>query len=366
MKNIPLFKVHMPKSVLDPLKDVLFSGYIGQGSKVEFFEQQLRDFLDTKYILTTNNGTAALHLALRLAGVGYGDEVITTPLTCTATNWPILANGAALKWCDIDPTTGNIDWRSIEKLITKKTKAIMIVHWGGYPCDIDEIKKIGEAYKRPVIQDSAHAFGSEYKGHKVGIHTEFACFSFQAIKHLTTVDGGMLVCNNGSQYKRGKLLRWYGIDREVPRKDFRCEEDIVEWGYKFHMNDVCAAIGIEQMNYINQILAIHRANARYYDASLNGVSGVELLGYKKDRLSSYWLYTIKVERREQFIRWMTECGIMVSRVHERNDKHSCVISFRRDLPQLEQFIKRMICIPVGWWVTKADREYIVDCMMKGW
>jgi dTDP-4-amino-4,6-dideoxygalactose transaminase len=365
-KTIPLFKVFMSESVMEPLKKVLLSSYIGQGPQVELFEKLLTDYLNNRCVLTLNNGTSGLHLALRLAGVGYGDEVITTPLTCTATNWPILANGASPIWADIDPATANIDYKAIEALVTKKTKAIMMVHWGGYPCEIDEINTIANRFNLKTIEDCAHAFGAKYKGKMVGNHSDFCCFSFQAIKHFTTVDGGMLTCKDEAQYRRGKLLRWYGIDRESPRQDFRCEEDIQEWGYKFHMNDICATIGIEQLKFVDKILSSHRANARYYSSSLKNMTGITFLEEKPDRIASYWLYTMKVERREDFVRHMKECGIAVSRVHERNDKHTCVSQFKRNLPRLEDFVKTMICIPVGWWVEAEDREYVVDCIKKGW
>ncbi len=365
-KTIPLFKVFMPPSVMGPLRETLLSGFIGQGSKVEEFEGLLRKFLRSKNVLSLNSGTSALTLALRLAGIKEGDEVISTALTCTATNWPVLALGGKLVWADINPKTANIDPVSIEAAVTPKTKAILVVHWGGYPCDMDEIHAIAKKHNLKVIEDGAHAFGSTYHGKMAGTQSDFGTFSFQAIKHMTTVDGGLLICKNTEDYKSGKLLRWYGIDREGKRKDFRCEEDILDWGYKFHMNDVSAVIGIEQMKFIENTLGRHRENAAFYRKALNGVPGVELLDEKTDRSSSYWLFTIKVQNRDGFMKKMTDAGIMVSRVHERNDKHTCTQPFRRELPQLDQFVKSMICIPVGWWVTKDDCAYIVDQIKKGW
>lgn len=366
---IPLFKVFMPESVIEPLKKTLFSGFIGQGPRVEEFEQALADYIGNPLILTINNGTAALHLALRLAGVGYGDEVITTALTCTATNWPILANGGIPVWADIDPDTGNIDPKSIAKRITKKTKAIMVVDWGGYPCDLEEIKKIAispSGKKIPIIEDAAHAFGAIYENTKVGNIADFTMFSFQAIKHLTTVDGGALCLLDEEIYKRGKLLRWYGIDREGPRKDFRCEEDVKEWGYKFHMNDVTATIGLEQLKYVEKTLRRHRENAAYYHKNLKGIPGLTLLKEKPDRLSSYWIFTFKVKDRDKFVKYMYAKNITVSRVHRRNDTHPVVKQFKSHLPNLDRFEKEMICIPVGWWVTEKQRDYIVKSIKAGW
>ena len=156
--------------------------------------------------------------------------------------------------------------------------------------------------KIKLIEDAAHAFGGSYQGQPIGSHSDYVCFSFQAIKHLTTIDGGALVCKDDEDYRRGKLLRWYGIDRETARADFRCEEDVVEYGYKFHMNDVCATIGIQQLNHVGDVLARHRANAAYYNEQLSDLSGVTLLNYQPDRVSSYWLYTMLVEDRLDFMR----------------------------------------------------------------
>jgi perosamine synthetase len=364
---IPLFKVHMPESVVSPLNETILCGFIGEGPKVKHFEADLGAYFGNPYVLTLNSCTSALQLALRLSGVSHGDEVISTAMTCTATNEPVLAAGARLVWADIDATTGNIDPKAIEAKITGKTKAIIVVHWGGTPVQLDEVNAIAKARNIKVIEDAAHAAGAEYKGKRLASHSDFVCFSFQAIKHITTVDGGALFCKSEADYKRGKLLRWYGIDREQPRADFRCEEDIAEWGYKFHMNDVAATLGIVQLPYLDGILAQRREIAAYYDTALSGVAGVRLIEWPKDRVSAYWLYTLFVERRTEFMAAMKERNVLsVSQVHARNDKHTMFRDFKSELPGVDAFTKDMICIPIGFWVGKAEREQIVDCIRRGW
>lgn len=358
--KIPLFKVFMSKGVIKPLTKVLFSGYIGQGTKVVEFENKLAQFIKTPLIFTLNSGTSALQLALRLANVGVDDEVVSTPLTCTATNWPILAAGAKIVWADIDPNTGNIDPESIKKRITKKTKAVMVVDWGGYPCDIDRIKK--NAAHIPVIEDAAHAFGSIYKNKMVGQSADFTCFSFQAIKSMTTVDGGAVAVKTKSDYERGVLLRWYGIDRQKRSQENRIEIDVKEWGYKFHMNDVNATIGIENLKFTPYILKKQRENALYYKKRLSGLKYIKLLQEEKDYLSSYWLFTIRLKNRPKFSQYMASKNIMVSQVHRRNDTHPVVASFKRRLPGVDEFTKEMVCIPAGWWLAKKEREYIADAI----
>ena len=359
---IPLFKVFMPESVMEPLKKTLLSGYIGQGPKVDEFEAELVKWLGVERVLTLNSCTSALQLALRLANVGFGDEVISTAMTCTATNVPILAMGAKIVWADIHPETGNIDPSAIEKKITKKTKAIVTVHWGGYPCDLDEIHEVAKKHGLKVIEDAAHAFGSLYKGKKIGSHSDFVCFSFQAIKHMTTVDGGALVCKDPAAHGRGKLLRWYGINREGSRKDFRCEEDVLEYGYKFHMNDVAAVIGLEQIKHVDGVIGRHRENADFYDQEFAALKSVRPTFRAQDHRSAFWIYTVLTDQKRKFMEYMTRQDIQVSSVHARNDTHAMFKEFRADLPRVAEFTKRMVCIPVGWWVNDTDRKKIASAV----
>lgn len=359
-KDIPLFKVFMPETVLEPLSKVLFSGYIGEGPVVKEFEQQLGKRFDNKNVLALNNGTAAIQLALRLSNVGYGDEVISTPMTCTATNEPVLALGAKIIWADIDSWTGNIDPADVAKKITPKTKAIICVHWGGYPCDLEELNGIAAEHGINLIEDACHSFGSIYKDSMIGSHSDFVCFSFQAIKHLTTIDGGALTCRSKDDCERGRLLRWYGIDRNAKGKDLRCEADIAEYGYKFHMNDVTAAIGLEQLKYVDDTLEKHLRNAMRYNKAFKYLKNVQPLRCEDDRLSAYWLYTIRAKNRKRLTEHMKKAGITVSQVHARNDNHTIFKHFKTDLPGVDEFMSEQISIPVGWWLNQTDIEYIIS------
>ncbi len=374
MTNVPLFKVFMaPADSLDKeLCNVLHSGMITQGKKVEEFETKLKEFFDYPYILSLNSATSGLTLALRLLDLNPGDEVLTTALTCTATNWPILSHNLAIKWVDTDPNTCNIDLTDLKEKITERTLVIMFVHWGGSPVDLDIIDEL-KTYTRnkygfeiKVIEDCAHAFGSKYKDKFVGTHGNTCVFSLQAIKHLTTGDGGLIFLPNKEIYERAKLLRWFGIDREkrTSSGDLRMEPDVKEWGYKFHMNDINATIGLANLPFMNDNIAIARGNAEFYDRELSDLYNLKLL--QNVGSSSYWLYTIRICEglRDSFISYMRENNVVVSQVHQRNDIHTCVSEFKCDLSNLDQFQSEYVSIPVGWWVTHEDRHKICKLIKK--
>lgn len=359
---IPLFKVHMPDTVVGPLTETLLSGYIGQGPKVDLFEKGLGPWVGLSNAVAVNSGTSALHLALHLAGVGAGTEVISTPMTCVATNSPVLCVGAQIVWADIDPWTGNIDPLDVERKITGKTRAILAVHWGGYPCELGALGAVAAKYGVALIEDAAHAFGATYRGKKIGSVSPYTTFSFQAIKHLTTGDGGLLTVRSNDEYRRAKLLRWYGIDRETPRRDLRCEEDIKEIGFKFHMNDLAATIGLEQLKTVGRVLEAHRANAAAYDVAFADLRRVKKLRYAKDREGSYWLYTIRTPDPDGFLTFMAERDVMVSKVHVRNDLHTAFRPFRKNLPGVDEFSAMEMSIPVGWWVGEGERKNIIGAV----
>lgn len=352
-----------PREMLIPeLEAVIYSGYIAEGEVVVDFEQKLAELLNNPYCLTVNSGTAALHLSLLLIGVGKGDEVISTALTAEPTNTTILLTGAKVIFADVDINTGLIDPISIEERITKKTKAIMVVHYAGMVCDMDRINEISEKYKIPVIEDAAHAFLSKYNNSYIGNNSPYTCFSFQAIKHLTTIDGGLLCLKNEKEYTRARKLRWFGLDKKVAR----LESDINEAGYKYHMNNVNATVGLLQLKCLKENVLRYIENGEYFDKHLQNIDGLTLLEYYDNTKPSYWLYTMKVERRADFISMMTSNGIGASPLHLRNDRHSVFQAQNIETPNLDDFYESFVHIPCGWWVSDKEREYIVQTIKKGW
>ena len=361
---IPIIKPFLPpRDILMPrLEEIIYSGYVAEGEAVYEFEKQLGELIGNPYCLTVNSGTAALHIALNLIGLKSGDEVISTALTAEPTNTTILLTGAKVVFADVEYETGLISPESIEQNINANTKAIMVVHYAGMVCDMDKINALSEKYNIPVIEDGAHAFLSKYDGKYIGNNSPYTCFSFQAIKHLTTLDGGLLCLKNEEEYTRARKMRWFGLDKQTPR----LENDITEAGYKYHMNNVNATVGLVQLEFLKENVVKYIENGIYFDQKLKDISGLTLLPYHNNTSPSYWLYTMKVERRDDFIKMMTKNGIGASPLHLRNDRHSVFNAVKGKTPNLDLFYEEFVHIPCGWWLSEDDKEKIVKTIQKGW
>jgi len=378
--QIPLFKVLMAPEATAAVGSVLESGHIAQGAIVDQFEQELHHSLDLypdQTPLTVNSGTSALHLAMHLAGVGPGDDVCITPMTCAASVIPIVHLGARPIWIDVDPVTGLMDPKSLQERITPTTKAIVTVDWAGTPCDYEALHAVKRSVGRriSVVQDAAHAmFARDAKG-AIGRtayeRNHYICWSLQAIKTLTTGDGGILLTQPW-RTADARLLRWFGLDR-TSNKDFRCAQDIVEAGYKFHMNDIAAAIGLANLAAARSAVERHRANAkRYCDelvdlTPLHDTSGRGVVVPPWHPGSSWWIYTILVDDRVAFQEYMQSQRITTSQVHRRNDEHTAfrhAAGKQAPLPGLDQFASRQVSIPVGWWVSDDDATRIIAAVRE--
>ena len=362
---ITMFWPYISKKVSRSLTTVLKTRWIGQGPKVEELERKFKQMFGLPYVISVNNCTAALHLALILAGVKDGDEVITTPMTCSATNIPILYQRAKAVFADIQENTLNIDPKNIKEKISDKTKAILVVHWAGYPCDMDEILEVARQYNLPVIEDAAHALGASYHAKPIGSISNYTCFSFQAIKQITSGDGGILTVQKENDYKRAKLLRWYGIDRDF-EGDIYWKYQIKEIGYKYHMNDMVATILIVQLDDLPKVLSRRKEIAQAYRKNLNRVAGLELLENREDRESGNWLFTIKVKDRSGFTKKLQDHGIESHMVHVRCDIYPIFGGERLDLPVMNRVENEYISIPLHTKLTDADVWKMIKVIRSGW
>lgn len=361
---IPLVKPYIaPRDEMMPaIEEVLYSGYIAEGEAAWKFEDGLKTIIGNDNTLVVQSGTAALHIALLLLNVGPGDEVISTPMTSEPTNTVIAVTGAKVVWADVDPNTGLLDPKSVKEKITERTKAIMLVHYAGMVCHMDEFNKLSEETGIPVIEDAAHCFGGKYNGKIIGSNSRFTCFSFQAIKQLTTVDGGAIAFKNPEDVEPARKLRWFGLDKKVSR----LENDITRAGYKYGINNLTGIIGQIQLTHVQSVIEKYISNGKYYDEALKGIQGVTLVPYYPYTEPAYWLYTMKVENRDEFIKMMESSNITATPLHHRSDTHSVFVASKCELPNMDEWYSKFVHIPCGWWVNEEVREKIVNAIKKGW
>ncbi len=356
-----------PQAIANAAK-ILESGRLSEGRRVKEFEAELEGRMGLDNPVAVNSGTAALHLGLALSGVEPGDEVILPAQTFVATGMAVLMQRATPVFADIDPQTGNISPASILEKITPRTKAVLPVHWGGYPCEMDEIAEIAASQELSVIEDAAHALGASYRGRPVGAVSRFTAFSFQAIKHLTTGDGGVLCSADQRDAHAARVRRWFGIDRsESPASvlgERQYDLDVV--GFKYHMNDLAAGIGLGNLHDFPERLARRQKIGAYYRDQLAGTPDLKLLRQDDDRTHACWLFTVLVERRERFIRTLAEHGIPASVVHLRIDRNTLFRGPRNELPGQDKFDAEQVSIPVHDGLTDAEVDKIVSTIRQGW
>jgi perosamine synthetase len=367
--KIRMFAPYISEQAIARVIQTLRSNYIGEGPVVKEFEKTLQQLFGIQYPVAVNSGTASLELALDLLEIGPGDEVITTALTFMATSHVILARGAKPIFADVDYLTGNLSVADIEHRITAATKAILPVHWGGYPCDMAEILDISERHAIPVIEDAAQALGAQYRGQWIGTLPTLSCFSFQGIKQVTCGDGGLLSVPDRVQYDSARQRRWFGIDREQRQPTLLGEAHwlVTEVGYKMHMNDIAASLGVEHLREWSQIADRRQAIVNQYRQQLEGVAGITLFENSADRQSANWLFSIHVhERRENFVHKLRQLGIEVSVVHLRIDTQPIFGGTRDDLPNLAQYCETVMALPLHNLLSDEDIATITTAIRSGW
>ena len=361
------FSTTISDKSIEYVNQVLTSTMISAGKRSDLFEEKLNLKFGFPNPVTLNSGTVTMRLALIAAGIKEGDEVILPAQTFVATGHVIIQCGAKPIFADIN-LDGNISVESIKQKITEKTKAIIPVHWGGYPCDMDEINQLAKEHNLIVIEDAAHALGAKYKGKNIGTISDFTSFSFQAIKHLTTGDGGLLTCLKESDSKFIKRLRWFDIDREnsIPSILGEREYDITNVGFKYHMNDIAASIGLGNLETIDSKLNRIQSIAKTYRESLQNIPGLKLMDYKNDRESSYWLFPMLVERRVDFINKLKDNNIPSSVVHLGIDKNTLFGGKDYSLINQRYFDDNQIHIPIHDKLSDEEIDKIIGVIKKGW
>ena len=368
--NIPLYSVNTPPNLTTIVTDVFAAGQIATGPNIERFEQMLGSYLGNPKVTVNSDVSTALTLCLFQAGVRPGDDVLMSPLVCLSTSCPVRNLFANIRWCDVDPLTGNLDPDDIPKKITAKTKAIVVYHWTGNPADLDAIHAVARRYGLPVIEDAGEALGAEYHGKKIGsTGSDYTVFSFYPNRHLTTIDGGAVACARQEDYESLRWLKRYGMHQPSFRDqdgEINPASDIPNAGWNSYLSELAATIGVAQMERLPSVVARHRHNGLFYDKRLAGVPGVTVLTRPSSSQSAYWVYTFLARDRDQLLKKFRQRGVCASKVHLRNDIYACFGTDRTALPGVDQFSAHTLSIPCGWWVTDEERENIACILDKGW
>ncbi len=345
MRNIKLFKSYVSLRSVWNVGSLLlrsnYGAYLSEGPQAKALEREFADKFGFKNVAALNSGTSALELAYELAGVGPGDEVITPVITAPATNLPILHRGARAVFADIERDM-NVSVEDVVRKITPKTKAIVFVHFGGNNRGLKELQEIARNKGVPLIEDAAQAVGSEYWG-----KGDFVCISLQAIKILTSGDGGFLITKDDLLHEKGKRLRWFGYDRELQQKTG--DSDIAEAGYKYHMSDVTAAIGRGNLRSLDRLVAHRRRLVAEY--ARHGVA------------AHMWFAITYSEKRAELQAFLREHGISAGTHHYRNDKYS-VFGGRQALPTMDALESQYLFLPLHHGMSVGDVRHICSLIRQ--
>lgn len=351
---IPLYKPYMAKE-LPELNAILHSGQLAYGKYGKEFEQKLRSFIGVEQLTLVNSFNSAVLVALITLEIQPGDEIIASPMACLASNQPFVTIGAKVIWADVDPLTGTLSPENVKQKITTKTKAIFHNHFCGYPGYIDEINSIGLEYGIPTVDDAIEAFGSEYKGNRIGkVGSDVTIFSFQAVRLPTTIDGGAIVFKDKSLYEKSQLVRDSGIDRKFFRDEIgeiNPNYDISTPGFGATMSDVNSYIGSMQMEKIAELLEKQRNNAERWKLKIkHDYSKYRALGKPSDN-PNYWVFGLLAPDKKDAIRFFREKDYYASGVHLPNNYYS-VFGEYVHLKGVQEFYSRFVALPCGWWFDR--------------
>lgn len=365
---IPYGKQTIDEDDIQAVCEVLRSDFLTTGPKIAEFEKTVAEYTGAKYAIAVSSGTAALHAACLAAGIGKGDEVITTPITFAASANCVLYCGGTPVFADINPKTYNIDPEDIRRKITPKTKAIIPVHFTGQPCDLDAIHTIATEYGLIVIEDAAHALGAEYKGKKIGGLSDMTVFSFHPVKHITTGEGGTVTTNDEQLFERLKLFRTHGITRDkslmINKEDGWFYEQL-ELGYNYRITDFQCALGISQMKKLDRFIGRRLEIAAKYDAAFAGIEGVITPEQADECKNSYHLYVIQltnIPRNEAYNKCISS-GLGVNVHYIPVYKHPY---YQRNgyadvcCPNAEELYSRLISLPMYPSLTDEELEYVIS------
>ena len=362
MERRPVFVPCIGSDTKKHLEDALDVGWLGMGSYTKEFEDRISDFLDLKdrFVVATNTGTSSLHIALRAAKIGSGDEVITPSFNYVADHQAIKMTGANVVMCDIQEDNLGIDCSQVEKLITDKTKAIIPLHFAGIPCDQKGVYEIAQKHDLRIIEDAMHAFGTTIDNKKIGSYGDITCFSFDPVKIITSIDGGCVIVNDEDEFHYLQNLRLLGVDKDTTEryKNKRSwDYDVISEGYRYHLTNIMASVGISQIKRVNEFIKSRQKTCQEYNNAFKNIEGLKVPQTDFREISPF-IYSLRIldDKREYLIKHLDELGIDVGihfiPVHKHkyftNDKYG-------DMTVTDKVVKEVLTLPLH---TNMKSDYI--------
>jgi len=367
MEKIPVFSPSVGEDTKQHVNDVLDIGWLGMGATTKEFEERISKFLELKnrYVVTTNTGTSALHIALKLAGIGPGDEVITPSFNYVADHQAIQMTGAKVVMCDISEDNLGIDCKKAEELITEKTKAIIPLHFAGIPCDQKGVFELAKKYNMRINEKAMHAFDTTINGKKIGSYGDITCFSFDPVKIITSIDGGCVIVNTKEDVEKLHRLRLLGVDKDTTEryKNKRAwDYDVLSEGYRYHLTNIMASIGISQIKKVNEFIKSRQNVCQEYNKSFVNISELKIPQTDFSNISPF-IYSLRVlnGKREKLIKHLQdqdiEVGIHFIPVHRHKYFQNCKTN-KMDIT--EKVVKEVLTLPLHSNMKKEFVERIIQ------
>lgn len=367
MEKIPVFIPTIGEDTKQHLNNALDIGWLGMGASTKEFEERISEFLELKnrYVVSTNTGTSSLHIALRVAGVSSGDEVITPSFNYVADHQAIKMAGANVVMCDIRDDNLGIDCKKAEELITDKTKAIIPLHFAGIPCEQEKVFQLAKKYNLRIIEDAMHAFGTTINGKKIGSYGDITCFSFDPVKVITSIDGGCVIVNQKEELEKAQHLRLLGVDKDTVEryKNKRSwDYDVVSEGYRYHLTNIMASVGISQIKRINEFIKSRQKVCQQYNNAFAKISGLKIPQTDFSDISPF-IYSLRVldGKRELLIKHLHNLSIDVGVHFIPVHRHTYFTNSRYgDMTVTEKVVKEVLTLPLHSNMKEEFVKRVID------
>ena len=371
MEQIPVFKPAVGQETIEHLSNAIKIGWLGMGNLTKEFEEKISKFLglDGRYVVATNTGTSALHIALLAAGIGKGDEVITTSFNYVADHQAIRMTGADVVMCDIREDDLGIDVKKAEEMITKKTKCLIPLHFAGIPCDQEGVNRLAKKHNLRVIEDAMHAFGTKINGKKIGSYGDITCFSFDPVKIITSIDGGCVVVNSLSELEKLQRFRLLGVDKDTTERyknNRSWDYDVVSEGFRYHLTNICASVGISQIEKIEEFIKSRQKICKRYNDAFGDISGLKVPNTDFENVSPF-IYSIRVldNKRGEIIKHLQELKIDVGIHFVPVHKHSFFRnSCKGSMDITEKVVNEVLTIPLHSNMKEEFIERVTDGVLS--